>query len=73
MSSISRSPESAPVSSVAALRTKKRRELSDEQRQEMRDAFALFDEDKDGFVDYHELKVGWPLPCIIKLTLHYIS
>ena len=24
----------------------------------MRDAFSLFDEDKDGLLDYHELKVS---------------
>lgn len=32
--------------------------LTDEQRGEVRDAFELFDTDKDGFIDYHELKVA---------------
>lgn len=32
--------------------------LSDEQRQEIREAFDLFDTDKDGAIDYHELKVS---------------
>jgi centrin-3 len=35
-----------------------RPELSDEQRQEIKEAFELFDTDKDGAVDYHELKVA---------------
>ena len=33
-------------------------ELSDDQRQEIREAFDLFDTDKDGAIDYHELKVA---------------
>ena len=33
-------------------------ELSEDQRQEIREAFDLFDTDKDGAVDYHELKVA---------------
>merc|ERR1712141_229023 len=36
----------------------KRRELSDEHKQEIRDAFDLFDTDKDNAIDYHELKVA---------------
>lgn len=36
---------------------KKKRELADEQKQEIREAFELFDTDKDGFIDYYELKV----------------
>ena len=34
-----------------------RRELSEEQKQEIREAFELFDTDKDSAIDYHELKV----------------
>lgn len=42
-------------------------ELSEEQREEIGEAFHLFDLDKDGFIDYHELKVamkalGFDLP-----------
>ncbi|KAF4536792.1 Cell division control protein 31 [Lasiodiplodia hormozganensis] len=42
-------------------------ELSDEQREEINEAFQLFDLDKDGHIDYHELKVamkalGFDLP-----------
>ncbi|KAG6898775.1 Centrin-3, partial [Termitomyces sp. T159_Od127] len=35
-----------------------RPELSEEQKQEIKEAFELFDTDKDGCVDYHELKVA---------------
>ena len=35
-----------------------RPELTDEQKQEIKEAFELFDTDKDGAVDYHELKVA---------------
>jgi len=42
-------------------------ELSEEQREEIEEAFKLFDLDKDGYIDYHELKVamkalGFELP-----------
>jgi len=36
---------------------KKRRELTTEQKQEIKEAFELFDTDKDQRMDYHELKV----------------
>ncbi|EDO44944.1 predicted protein [Nematostella vectensis] len=36
----------------------KRRELGEEQRQEIKEAFNLFDTDKDQAIDYHELKVA---------------
>lgn len=39
-------------------RRRKRRELSEEQKQEIVEAFNLFDTDKDQAVDYHELKVN---------------
>jgi len=32
-------------------------ELTLEDRQEIKETFDLFDTDKDGFIDYHELKV----------------
>lgn len=37
---------------------KKRRELTEEQKQEIKEAFELFDTDKDKEIDYHELKVS---------------
>ena len=42
----------------AKRRTHSRPELTDEQKQEIKEAFELFDTDKDGAVDYHELKVA---------------
>ncbi|THH04890.1 hypothetical protein EW145_g5197 [Phellinidium pouzarii] len=39
-------------------RTHARPELSDEQKQEIKEAFDLFDTDKDRCLDYHELKVA---------------
>ena len=38
-------------------RRRKRRELNEEQKQEIIEAFNLFDTDKDQAIDYHELKV----------------
>ncbi|CAE6422178.1 unnamed protein product [Rhizoctonia solani] len=35
-----------------------RPDLSEEQKQEIKEAFELFDTDKDGAIDYHELKVA---------------
>ncbi|XP_032873151.1 centrin-3 [Amblyraja radiata] len=37
---------------------KKRRELTQEQKREVKEAFDLFDTDKDKAIDYHELKVA---------------
>ncbi|KAI5108615.1 centrin-3 [Silurus meridionalis] len=37
---------------------KKNRELTDEQKDEIKEAFELFDTDKDKEIDYHELKVA---------------
>ncbi|KXN85002.1 Cell division control protein 31 [Leucoagaricus sp. SymC.cos] len=42
----------------AKRRTHTRPEISEEQKQEIKEAFELFDADKDGAVDYHELKVA---------------
>ncbi|KAL5469350.1 hypothetical protein EMCRGX_G030600 [Ephydatia muelleri] len=39
-------------------RRRKRRELSEEHKQEIAEAFNLFDTDKDQAIDYHELKVA---------------
>ena len=45
-------------SHLANPKRKTRHELSDEQRQEIKEAFELFDTDKTGTIDYHELKVA---------------
>lgn len=41
---------------------KKRRELTEEQKDEIKEAFELFDTDKDKEIDYHELKVNILFP-----------
>ncbi|QSL65787.1 hypothetical protein MERGE_000065 [Pneumocystis wakefieldiae] len=35
-----------------------RTEITEEQRQEIKEAFELFDSDKDGAIDYHGLKIA---------------
>lgn len=35
-----------------------KKELLEEQKQEIREAFNLFDMNNDGYLDYHELKVS---------------
>ena len=49
---------SSSAAQKAKRRTHTRPELSEEQKQEIKEAFELFDTDKDGCVDYHELKVA---------------
>jgi len=39
-------------------RKKARQDLTEEQKQEIKEAFDLFDTDKTGTIDYHELKVA---------------
>ena len=50
-------------------RRRRRRELSEEQKQEIVEAFNLFDTDKDQAVDYHELKVSSTLSILHKTEL----
>ncbi|KAI9144948.1 hypothetical protein BKA69DRAFT_1025103 [Paraphysoderma sedebokerense] len=45
-------------SSSKTKRRQPRPELTDEQKLEVKEAFELFDTDKDGAIDYHELKVA---------------
>ncbi|EMC98336.1 hypothetical protein BAUCODRAFT_56393, partial [Baudoinia panamericana UAMH 10762] len=55
--------------------------LSEEQREEVNEAFSLFDLDKDNYIDYHELKValkalGFDLPkndILSMLQTHGVS
>lgn len=69
MSSIRRKPSksvpslSSPVGETGSLQD----QLLDEQKQEIYEAFSLFDMNNDGYLDYHELKVamralGFDLP-----------
>ena len=53
---------------AADRRRKKRPELSEEQRQEITEAFNLFDTDKDQALDYHELKVRGDKKRILTCT-----
>jgi len=41
-----------------ALQGRRKRELTDEQRAEVNEAFKLFDADRDGKLDYYQLKVA---------------
>jgi len=43
--------------SLGGISRKKKFELNEEQRQEIREAFELFDSDKNGIIDLHEMKV----------------
>lgn len=45
------------LSPSGKLKKKQRFQLTDEQRQEIKEAFDLFDTEKSGAIDYHELKV----------------
>lgn len=42
---------------VTGRRRPMRTELTDEQKAEIREAFEIFDMDKDGALDFHEFKV----------------
>lgn len=39
-------------------RVNKKKELTEDQKDEIKEAFELFDTDKDKEIDYHELKVS---------------
>jgi hypothetical protein len=57
-----RVPQAFPTQPANSLLDKTRRrplrlELSDEQKAEIREAFEIFDMDKDGALDFHEFKV----------------
>lgn len=46
------------VSNLATARRRQtRQELTEEQKAEIREAFEIFDMDKDGALDFHEFKV----------------
>jgi hypothetical protein len=62
-----------PVNAVPTRRRPMRTELTDEQKAEIREAFEIFDMDKDGALDFHEFKVRkwkwkwkWKLNIIIQ-------
>jgi hypothetical protein len=47
-----------PSTSLGPSRQTQQSSLTEDQRQEIKEAFELFDTDKDGAIDYHELKVA---------------
>lgn len=51
-------PASSSSASAGGPSSRRRLQLTDDQRQEIRDAFELFDADKNGLVDSHEMKVA---------------
>ena len=57
MESIKKRPDVGLVPKKQA-KQKTRTELTEEQKQEIKEAFDLFDTDKTGTIDYHELKVA---------------
>ncbi|KAJ7876341.1 hypothetical protein B0H14DRAFT_2437032 [Mycena olivaceomarginata] len=48
----------SPAAQKARRRNQSRPELTEEHRREIKEAFELFDTDKDGAVNYHQLKVA---------------
>ena len=45
-------------SKLGGSKRRDRIEISEEQQQDIKEAFELFDTDKTGSIDYHELKVA---------------
>uniref|UniRef100_A0A452ET18 Centrin 3 n=1 Tax=Capra hircus TaxID=9925 RepID=A0A452ET18_CAPHI len=58
---------------VDKTKRKKRRELSEEQKQEIKDAFELFDTDKDEAIDYHELKLRIVTTYLIAVAMRALG
>ncbi len=50
-----------------------RAELTEEQKQEIKEAFDLFDTDKSGSIDYHELKVCVGSDCLYRVGTYSSS
>jgi Ca2+-binding EF-hand superfamily protein len=48
-------------------------ELTEDQKQELREAFELFDADKTGSIDLHELKVKFCAFAYSWTDVHYFS
>jgi len=53
-----RRPPPPNTSTSSSSHQPQRQDLSEDQKQEIKEAFELFDTDKDGSIDYHELKVA---------------
>ncbi|GAO48899.1 cell division control protein 31 [Saitoella complicata NRRL Y-17804] len=53
-----RRPAPSTISPSTSRTLNLRSELTEEQKHEIKEAFDLFDNDRDGAIDYHELKVA---------------
>ena len=54
----SNKPRSVVPSTITnSNRIRKRFEISEEQKQEIKEAFDIFDTDRDGIIDHHQIKV----------------
>lgn len=58
------------ASVVGGRRRPMRTELTDEQKAEIREAFEIFDMDKDGALDFHEFKVSRRRKSDLNINLH---
>jgi len=47
--------------------------LSDEQKQEVKEAFDLFDSEKTGKIDYYELKVSPDAKCDAEIAQYHTT
>ncbi|ETW39439.1 hypothetical protein PFNF135_06182 [Plasmodium falciparum NF135/5.C10] len=55
--SVSYTPRAITNRPISSNRRRGRNEITDEQKNEIKEAFDLFDTEKTGKIDYHELKV----------------
>lgn len=51
---------------ITTMGNRKLRDISEEQKQEIKEAFDLFDTDSSGFIDGKELKVRFNMPLMIR-------
>lgn len=59
MNTIGQSINYAQPNGSNLLARRRARELTEEQKAEVREAFEIFDMDKDGALDFHEFKVTY--------------
>lgn len=58
MNGLSQASNFAQPNAASLLARRRPRELTEEQKAEVREAFEIFDMDKDGALDFHEFKVN---------------
>lgn len=71
MNGLSQAGNFAQPNAASLLARRRPRELTEEQKAEVREAFEIFDMDKDGALDFHEFKVRnapqqaiYPVGCL---------